>query len=126
MMKKSVLILAVAALSLGMTSCGKKTETTPEAATPGTAQEATTPETTTPEAETDSITKFEQLVDKYIDVLKKVKGGDVTLAQEATTLSSEISQMQETLTAEVSSWTKEQQDKYQGIVKKLTDAVTAQ
>ena len=127
-MKKNLLIVALAIFSLATVSCGKKADSVETEAK--NKVETTTPETSkTPEVaetseESDALTQYEAFVDKYIALLKKVKGGDMAAAQEMTKMGQEATEFQQKFAAESATWTQAQQDKLATITKKLVDAAS--
>lgn len=119
-MKKNVLFVAMAVFALATVSCGKKADTT---STPTVEVEEVVTTTETP-ADGDDLAQYEAFVDKYIAVLEKVQKGDMSAAQEMTTLATEAQDLQQKLATESTSWSKEKMEKYQTISQKLVDAVS--
>lgn len=119
-MKKLVIMVAVATLSLSFIACGGKAETKTEDST-------NTPAETTTEAKTEgtALDKYEVLITKYIELFEKVQKGDATAAQELGKLTEEMAPLAQQLGQEIATMTPEQQKRFQDLAQKLMDAAQA-
>lgn len=116
-MKKISMMIAVAALSLSLASCGGKSDA------PKTDGADTTAVDSAKEPEV--LVKYEALVNKAIELQAKVKKGDASAIKEYTQLSEEMTAMATELSQEVAKMTPQQVEKITELGKKLTESATS-
>jgi ABC-type Fe3+-hydroxamate transport system substrate-binding protein len=117
-MKKIVMMLAMAAFVVSFAACGgKTTQTTTEEST------TLTEETVTPaSAEGDVLAKYEELVNKAIDLYPKVLEGDANATQSYGEIALEISKISQDVSTALATASPEQQQRIAELGRKFAEA----
>ena len=121
-MKKYLLIATVIALGLSVAACtGKKGENA-QATDESTKQEEVVAPTTNSVDENDVLAKYENLIDKLIDLQDKVAKGDAASVEELTKLNEEATALNAELQNAVANFTPEQTQKFTELAQKWAAA----
>jgi hypothetical protein len=121
-MKKIVLMLATAAFMVSFAACGGKSSTQTETATDE-STETPTEETVAPAAAGgDALAKYEEFVNKAIELYPKVAAGDAAALQEYAQLSQEIAEIAQEVSTALTNLTPEQQQKFAELAQKFVEA----
>ncbi|MDR1919216.1 MAG: hypothetical protein LBQ65_06180 [Tannerellaceae bacterium] len=123
-MKKIVLMLATAAFMVSFAACGGKSSTQTETTTDESTENQTEETLAPAAAEGDVLAKYEEFVNKAIDLYPKVIAGDAAAAQEYVKLSQEIAEVAEELGTAFANLTPEQQQKFTELGQKFVEAAT--
>lgn len=125
---KKISLALIAAMAILFASCGGKTtekaeekveekiEATTEAATEVVTEEAT-------EAESSLVGQYSALLDKYLPLVEKVKGGDVTAAAEVAKVAQEIQKFATDNQEALKNLSEADAKKFEELAQKFADAM---
>jgi hypothetical protein len=122
-MKKIVMMLTIAVFATSFIACGGKSNTQSETATDESAAPQTE-EVAPAAAEGDVLAKYEELINKAIELYPKVIAGDASASQEYVQIGQDISGIAQQLAQEAANFTEDQQKRYLELAQKFADVAT--
>ena len=125
-MKKTFSMFAVAVLALTMAACGGNSSSNNNSTESNATETPAVEAQATAAAEGDVLAEYEKLIDKLIELQGKANKGDMSVMEEYTKLSQEMSDFATKHAEEFANMTEAQVLRYQEIGMKLANAAAAQ